>query len=406
MNRKNYLFLSSRFLSALADQIILFATPLVVYKLTNSLAYSGLAFAIEWIPRILALLFSGFLVDKIGARAVYIASDFSRALLTASIFLIVRQGSLTAALVLAAMTGLVGFFSEMAFVALEGSVPRLFGKRDLTRAQSILQTIDQTGQLAGPALATFLAAVLSIQSLFLIVSAVFLLSAFNTFLFLDPKVDAHSEIKFSDFGGNLIKGFQHVLGTPQLKLLSCFTILVNLILGVTLSVSAGYIQKTFAATSTHFGAMNMIAGVVGLVLFLSFAKLNEKFSLKHLGALGLLLICLGGAGLGFASNFVFYAAAFVCVLVADGLINIFIRSLRVQYIPDAQLGTVLSVLILLNFLAFPVAGLLVSAFAETLGLGNLFLLLAAFVGVSGVAILLALESNEKARRSFISDAPC
>lgn len=397
-NKKNF-FLGSRFLSALADQIILFATPLVVYELTGSVAFAGLAFAIEWIPRIGALLFSGFLVDKIGPRIVYISSDVARAILTAGIFFVLQVPSLQGAFLLAVLCGIVGFFSEMAFVALETSVPKMFDRSEISKAQSILQTIDQTGQLVGPALATLLASIISIQSLFLIVAVIFALSVVNTFLFLPANLTSSEKIHFGSFGRDLKDGLKIVFGSKKLILISLFTIMINLILGVTLSVSGAYIQKAFSATPTNFGLMTMAAGILGLFFFAAFAKWNTKISSEKLGYFALILTCSGCLALSLASSFTFYALAFVMVLIGDGFVNIFIRTLRVRYIPEKRLGTVLSILILFNFLAFPIAGVLVSLFAESIGVSWLFGVLAILVGGVGIAVLKSL--NEAAPQKFV-----
>ena len=63
--RKDYLaFFISLFLSRLADQILLFIVPLVVFQTTNSASWAGLAFFVESLPRFLAFPLCGALCDK------------------------------------------------------------------------------------------------------------------------------------------------------------------------------------------------------------------------------------------------------------------------------------------------------------------------------------------------------
>jgi hypothetical protein len=47
-NRHLFRFLGGRFISAIADQLLMFAIPLIVYQQTKSVLYSGLTFAAEW----------------------------------------------------------------------------------------------------------------------------------------------------------------------------------------------------------------------------------------------------------------------------------------------------------------------------------------------------------------------
>ncbi len=51
MRVKDTTFFLSLFLARLADQMLLFLVPLVVFQTTQSAALSGLAFFIETLPR-------------------------------------------------------------------------------------------------------------------------------------------------------------------------------------------------------------------------------------------------------------------------------------------------------------------------------------------------------------------
>lgn len=63
--RKDYLaFFISLFVSRLADQILLFIVPLIVFQTTNSVSWAGLAFFVESLPRYLAFPVCGALCDK------------------------------------------------------------------------------------------------------------------------------------------------------------------------------------------------------------------------------------------------------------------------------------------------------------------------------------------------------
>ena len=63
--RTDYLaFFFSLFLSRLADQILLFLVPLIVFQTTNSASWAGLAFFVETLPRFLAFPMCGALCDR------------------------------------------------------------------------------------------------------------------------------------------------------------------------------------------------------------------------------------------------------------------------------------------------------------------------------------------------------
>lgn len=52
-NKINLIFIS-RLISTIADQLLLFLIPWVIYKITGSASMSGLSFALEWFPRALS----------------------------------------------------------------------------------------------------------------------------------------------------------------------------------------------------------------------------------------------------------------------------------------------------------------------------------------------------------------
>ena len=80
--RKDYLaFFISLFLSRLADQILLFIVPLVVFQTTNSASLAGLAFFVESLPRFLVFPLCGALCDKYPPIKILHISQIYRAIL-------------------------------------------------------------------------------------------------------------------------------------------------------------------------------------------------------------------------------------------------------------------------------------------------------------------------------------
>ena len=70
----------SLFLSRLADQILLFIVPLIVFQTTHSVSWAGLAFFVESLPRYLAFPVCGALCDKFSPVRILHISQVYRAL--------------------------------------------------------------------------------------------------------------------------------------------------------------------------------------------------------------------------------------------------------------------------------------------------------------------------------------
>ena len=73
--KMNYIFLS-RLISTIADQLLFFLIPLIIYTITGSASLSGLSFALEWLPRVVAFLLAGLWADKLGGGRLYVRTDF------------------------------------------------------------------------------------------------------------------------------------------------------------------------------------------------------------------------------------------------------------------------------------------------------------------------------------------
>jgi MFS family permease len=372
-------FLGCRFFSSLSDQIIMFAIPIIVYQLTQDIRISGAAFAIEWLPRIAALPTSGYLVDRIGSRKLYLWADVGRAILAG---LMLASGFYDWAFLpylLAILAGMVGFFHEMAFIALEAGVPKMIAKKDIPKTQSILQGIDLSGQLAGPGLGMLLAGYLPITWLFGIVSIVFVVSAINAMVTL-PIESAHRSATMGsvrELVKNTKDSFQLIFRNISLIRISIIAMLINILFGISLAASAGYIQEAFARNETDFGWLNTASGVIGVLVSFLLPVMMRWISVHEVGFVGILLGGVSAVALGVAGSFNQYIGAFALLVIADSAVNVYIRSERVNYLPPDKLGSGVSALVLLNFSVFPLAGLLV-----TLGANQIPVLLQ----VSGVLV--------------------
>ena len=79
MGLKHQAFFYSLFLSRLADQILLFLVPLVIFQLTGSVAWSGAAFFLETLPRFLSFPICGALCDRMSPLRLLRVSQLYRA---------------------------------------------------------------------------------------------------------------------------------------------------------------------------------------------------------------------------------------------------------------------------------------------------------------------------------------
>ena len=146
--------------SLLGDQFSMIAFPWLVLQLTGDPLALGLVMALMSIPRALFMLVGGAVTDRLSSRAVMLASDAIRLVMTLAVGLLALNGHIQMWTVyaMALISGTVSGF----FMPASGSImPALVDKDDLVGANSVFQGTAQLTNFLGPVLAGGLIAWLS-----------------------------------------------------------------------------------------------------------------------------------------------------------------------------------------------------------------------------------------------------
>ena len=150
--RTDYLaFFFSLFLSRLADQILLFLVPLIVFQTTNSASWAGLAFFVETLPRFLAFPVCGALCDRFAPiRLLHISQMYRAAVCAGAMALYAAFGGIFWLVLLSAICGVL---TTQGIMAREVVMPHIFRDYRYGKTLSYSQIADQTGLVLGPLLA-------------------------------------------------------------------------------------------------------------------------------------------------------------------------------------------------------------------------------------------------------------
>ncbi len=369
------LFLFCRFISSLGDQFLLFAVPLIVYQFTHNIAMSGLAFFLEWLPRIISLPVAGALSDKYGGRRIYLVADFFRALFCIISFLIILFYPASTFWIIALMMGACAFFYAQSFIALEATIPAMIELSDMHKAQSLVQAIEQSTFILGPLFASLLIIFFPARDIIFMAAVVFLMSYLGILQLSEKLFPKIKRLAKKHIGNDMLDGLKIFLSNKSLICLTILTIAINLIWGLTLSTNAAMVTGYFKSNATVFGLMQSITGVVGICLALLVPIFVRRYSVYALGLLVGSLIIVGGFLAGFSAYLFLYIIGYVLVNGLDGVFNVFIRTERVKYIPKADMGKTIGIIVLLNQLSLPVAGLLVAHFSSGMGIHLLFIVI-------------------------------
>ena len=393
--RKEYLaFFVSLFLSRLADQILLFLVPLIVFQATQSVAWAGLAFFVESLPRFLAFPVCGALCDKFSPVRILHISQVYRAL--ACVVAVALYGVFDGIYWLVGLSALCGVLTTQGVMAREVLMPHIFAQYSYAKTLSYSQIADQSGLVLGPLVAALMLeagawhwVVLGVAGLFGLADLAMLAWQRNTTVTLQSHAQ-HRDIWVQP----LRIAFGHIRELAGLKRLIALTVGVNLIIGVTLATSAAMVTGQFAAGKDAYALLQAAGALVTIAILFYLAR--ATLPLKILGAVSYGLIAIGALITALSSNLWAYSVGFLLVIGFDKMYSVYMRSVRQKVIPVQDFGKTVGVITLLNNLPQPLAGLVVALVAAPLGTQTVILLLTGITALLGVAVASGWHATVKA----------
>ncbi|MFL1501009.1 MFS transporter [Pseudomonas sp. O64] len=393
--RKDYLaFFVSLFLSRLADQILLFIVPLIVFQTTNSVSWAGLAFFVESLPRYLAFPVCGALCDKFSPVRILHISQVYRAL--ACVVAVALYGVFDGIYWLVILSALCGVLTTQGIMAREVVMPHIFKHYTYAKTLSYSQIADQSGLVLGPLVAALMLqvwawhwVVIGIAGLFVVADLAMLVWQRNTTVSLES-FEQHQDIWLQP----LRIAFGHIRNLTELKRVITLAVGVNLIIGVTLATSAAMVTGLYAAGKDAYALLQAAGAVVTIVILFYLAR--ATLPLKMLGGLSYAMIAAGALIMAISPNLWAYTLGFLLITGFDKMFNVYMRSTRQRVIPVQDFGKTVGVITLFNNLAQPLAGLAIAVLAAPLGTQTVILLLAGITALLGVAVASGWHATVKA----------
>lgn len=348
--------------SMLGSGLTSFALGVWIFSQTGKATPFALTILFGNLPRILLLPVAGSLADRWNRRWVMILSDVGNALVTISVFVLLLFGSLQFwhIYLIVTLGSIFSAFQEPAYTA---SVTMLVPKKDLSRANGMLQMGHALEMVITPVIAGVLFVVIGLSSILIIdfVTFLFAVGALLLVRIPQPKLTESQEAKptvWSDarFGWNYLKA------RPGLFGLLWYYAMVNFLLnwsGVLMGpmILSRYPASTLGTVQMFFG-FGMLAGGI-----LSSIWTGPKRRITAvIGFIGLALVGMCIAGLR-PSPVVIGAGLFVMMTfipLASASSNALFQS---KVAPDVQ-GRVFSIRSMISRSVMPVAFLLAGPLAD------------------------------------------
>ena len=384
--RKDYLaFFISLFVSRLADQILLFIVPLIVFQTTNSVSWAGLAFFFESLPRYLSFPVCGALCDKYPPVRILHISQIYRAV--ACVIAIALYAVFDGIYWVVILSALCGVLTTQGVMAREVLMPHIFKHYTYGKTLSYSQIADQSGLVLGPLVAALLLefwawhwVVIAVAGLFVLADLAMLFWQRTTNVNLQT-FEQHQDVWLQP----LRIAFRHIRQLAELKKIIALAVGVNLIIGVTLATSAAMVIGQYAAGKQSYAGLQAAGALVTIAILFYLAR--STLPLKVLGSLSYCMIACGALITALSPNIWVYTLGFLLITGFDKMFNIYFRSVRQKVIPPQDFGKTVGVVSLLNNLSQPVAGLLIALLAAPLGTQTVILVLSGLTALIGVAVV-------------------
>ena len=393
--RKDYLaFFVSLFLSRLADQILLFIVPLIVFQTTQSVSWAGLAFFVESLPRFLAFPVCGALCDKFSPVRILHISQVYRAL--ACGVAVALYAVFDGIYWIVGLSALCGVLTTQGIMAREVLMPHVFQQYSYAKTLSYSQIADQSGLVLGPLIAALMLQVWAWHWVVLGIAGLFVLADLAMWAWQRSNTVtlAHHAQHRDNWVQPLRIAFGHIQQLAGLKRLIALTVGVNLIIGVTLATSAAMVIGLYAADKDAYALLQAAGALVTIAILFYLAR--SALPLKVLGGLSYVLIAVGALITALSPTLWAYTLGFLLVIGFDKMYSVYMRSVRQKVIPVQDFGKTVGVITLLNNLPQPLAGLAVALLASPLGTQTVILLLTAITALIGVAVASGWYATVKA----------
>ncbi|MFP1742975.1 MFS transporter [Lonsdalea quercina] len=332
------------YLVFIADGLMVFLIPILVYAETQSLTYSGLAYALWWLPRIVLTPLLGAGIDRWGVRTLSIASDSVKALSCLLLCLVLHFTR--DPLVLSLCAGLFGTVVSAGNAQTTLAFEKLIAtfSQDVNKDANLLTRADLTGFIAGPLLG-ILFYDSGYMTILFIAATGYLINAYY-FLTTQHLTPATKSAYFTP--PDLIPLWD-LLKSPLIIFMILLAAGNNFFAGLIASSGPAIIETKMALPIEYFGLIQIFAGTAGMVTTFIYGAGRQRFGKEAQLAFGVLIITLSSFALSHTMDrlipfLIFYSLCIAGKVFTDNVM----RTLRINLIPSRQLACTSSLIVMLN----------------------------------------------------------
>ena len=384
-NRDFIILLIGRFITNFGDSVYAIATMMLVYQLTGSSFYTGLALFLTSSMAIFQVLFSPML-ERVDMKRFLVVSQFLQAVLLLVISYLIYTDQINVYILLAFMT-VVSFINQLVYPGQLSLLTKILGQEDLVKANSLFSIAYQGSDALFNALGGFLIASLGAVVAFALDSGTFLINTI-LFLLLTNKVRSsstnRSKIVLVDHFRDLKAGLS-VWKNPTLKSLLVGVLLINF------SATAIFaVLPEFAADSGYYGILLSASGVgviVGSIIanidFMKNRRLGPTYIYSIIiTAIAWLAVAFINQGSKFGKILTFISFLVGWILV--GVLNIYSQTIVQLTAPMDKLSIALSAMVGFSVALAPFGALTAGLISAYISVNYIIVIASALIFLIGI----------------------
>jgi len=410
-NRDFSLLVFGQIISLFGNMILSFALPIYVLDISGSAALFGIVSGVPYISLLLLTPIGGIIADRLRKQRIMFWLDAST---TALIVLYLIASGLTTSVIPIVIVKLLALnaIQGMYIPAVQSSVPVLIPTEKLTSGNAVVGVVNSLSSIIGLAVAGVMYSRFGITPILVVSAVCFLITAFMDLLIRIPykKQDSSGGI-FTIVKGDISQSFLFITKEKPILLKSVimfffliFLLASILMIGVPVLIKNHlYLDMEFVGISQSIMMVGGLAG--GIIAGTLGSRLNMRSSLMIV-ALGSFIIVVMGVAV-FAQIPAF--TAYIILTAASALLFTTIQIFNIAAItfvqtetPTELIGKVMSLIMILPFLAQGIGQVFYGALFELLENAPWVIAFATAVLVAAIALFSRWVISKELRVTIVT----
>lgn len=364
-NRGFRRLLAGRIITNAGDSLYAVAAVWLVYDLTSSTIYTGIASFLVFLPRGLQFL-AGPLIDRWSLRRLLVGTQIIQAVVVLIVPIASHFGYLSVTLILVVFP-ILSLINRFVYPAQYTALPRIVPESQLTRANSAFTFAEEGTSMAFNALGGILIGLIGAVSLYVVDSVTF---AAAMLLFAGVQIppagdstESDTQSDIADYISDLSEGVRFIQGSVWPKL-----ILVGAIGNFNIGIAMATLPAFGAVRGgpAIYGALTAALGA-GLALGALGASQVEHMSFGRVWMLGYGLAFILWLGSVYSPWVPSMVVLFMLAWIPSGITNVLENSLLQTVVPDELIGRVMAVSSSASWIALPIGSLIGGPISSALG---------------------------------------